>query len=421
MHLKSRLFLPLLAAVSVAVVLAEIPSGTWASTGALSLASGVVALVFMAMASLLGSRWNWLEDVFGGLDRVYEVHKWLGVWALALASVHLVFKAGAPEWDVASILPLPPYWTRLVRQLSYVALVVIVLLALNRKIPYGQWRWWHKLSGPLFVIVVLHWLSFKSPIALGSPAGLWLAACAALGLAGAAYKLLLYPFLARHAEYRLTRVEPGVASVRLELAPVGRGVPFEAGQFAFLRILHTGLREPHPFTLASAGGAGQPVQFVIRALGDYTTQLVAEARPGMRAEVYAPFGRFLRPPGGDFEVWIGGGVGLSPFIAWLHDASRQDLAKVTLFNFQTPGRGFPGVDELAADARRRGADWVEVSDGPDSPVFADRFGWLVGQVGPERISVCFCGPKGLLARVRAEMARLGVPASKLRYEQFEFR
>jgi len=421
MHLNSRQFLPLLAAVSVTVVLAEIPSATWASTGALSLASGVVALVFMAMAALLGSRWNWLEDLFGGLDRVYEVHKWLGVWALVLASVHLVFKAGAPEWEVASILPLPPYWTRLVRQLSYVALVVIVLLALNRKIPYGQWRWWHKLSGPLFVSVVLHWLSFKSPITLGSPAGLWLAACSALGLAGAAYKLVLYPFLARHAEYRLTRVDQGVASVRLELEPVGRGVPFEAGQFAFLRFLHAGLREPHPFTLASGGGPGQPVQFVIRALGDYTTQLVAEARPGLRAEVYAPFGRFRRPPAGDFEVWIGGGVGLSPFIAWLRDPSRQDLAKVTLFNFQTPGRGFPGVDELAADARKRGADWVDVSDGPDSAVFADRFGWLVGQVGPGRVSVCFCGPRGLLTRVRAEMARLGVPATKLRYEQFEFR
>ena len=421
MRLKSSLLLPLLAAVSLATVLAEVPPATWASTATLSLASGVTALVMMAMAALLGSRWGWLEDVFGGLDRVYEVHKWLGVWALVLASVHLVFKAGAPEWEVDSILPLPREATRLVRQLSYVALVLIVVLALNRRIPYGQWRWWHKLSGPLFVLVVLHWLSFRSPIALASPAGLWLAGCSTLGLAGAAWKLLFYPFLARHAEYRLTRVEPGVASVRLELEPVGKGVAFEAGQFAFLRFLHAGLREPHPFTLASAGGEGRPVQFVIRALGDYTDRLVAEARPGMRAEVYAPFGRFRRPDGGDFEVWIGGGVGLSPFIAWLHDASRQDLAKVTLFNFQTPGRGFPGVDALAADARKRGVDWVEVPDGPDSRVFAERFAWLVGQVGAERVSIAFCGPRGLLTRVRAEMVSHGVPESKLRYEQFEFR
>lgn len=421
MRLKSSVFLPLLAAVSLAAVLAEVPSATWASTATLSLACGVAALVFMAMAALLGARWRWVEDLFGGLDRVYEVHKWLGVWALALASVHLVFKAGASGWETASIVSLPPYWTRLVRQLSYVALGLIVLLALNRKIPYGSWRWWHKLSGPLFLVVVLHWLSFRSPIALASPAGLWLSLCAVLGIAGAAWKLLLYPFFSRHAEYRITAVTPGPSSVRLELAPVGRGIAFEAGQFAFLRLLQPGLREPHPFTLASAGGADQPVQFVIRALGDYTGKLVAEAAPGMHAEVYAPFGRFRRNPTGDFEVWIAGGVGLSPFIAWLQDESADGLGRVTLFNFYTPGREFPGMDELGTLARKRGVDWVPVAGGPGAPEFRERFEWLVGQVGAGKVSVRFCGPAGLLAAVRAEMARHGIPASKLRYEQFEFR
>lgn len=421
MRVTTAPFLAGLALISAALVLPALPSSTWATTAALSLVAGVTALVMMAMAALLGSRWRWLEDLFGGLDRVYEVHKWLGVWALVLASVHLVFKAGAPAWDAAAILPLPREATRLVRQLSYVALVLIVLLALNRKIPYAQWRWWHKLSGPLFVVVVLHWLSFRSPIALASPAGAWLALCAALGLAGAAYKLLLYPFLSGHAEYRLVRVDPGVSSVRLELAPVGRGVSFEAGQFAFLRFLHPGLREPHPFTIASAGGGNRPVQFVVRALGDYTQRLVEGVEPGMRAEVYAPFGRFRRPEDGGYEVWIGGGVGLSPFIAWLQDPSRQDLAKVTVFNFQTPGRAFPGMDGIAADARRRGADWVDVADGPRSAVFEDRLAWLVDQVGAGKVSVSFCGPAGLLAVVRAAMARHGVPESRLCYERFEFR
>src|SRR5690606_24712513 len=112
---------------------------------------------------------------------------------------------------------------------------------------------------------------------------------------------------------------------------------------------------------------------------------------------------------------------LSPFIAWLRDRSRQDLAKVTVFNFQTPGRGFPGVDEIAADARRRGADWVEVADGPQSAVFEERFAWLVGQVGPDKVSVSFCGPAGLLAIVRAAMACQGIPESRLHRERFEFR
>src|SRR5690606_5980740 len=122
--------------------------------------------------------------------------------ALVLASVHLVFKAGAEGWETAAIMTLPPATTRLVRQLSYVVLVLIVMLALNRAIPYRTWRWWHKLSGPLFMVVVLHWLSFKQPLPLASPAGAWLATSATLGVLAAFYKLVLYPFVSPHAEYR---------------------------------------------------------------------------------------------------------------------------------------------------------------------------------------------------------------------------
>jgi predicted ferric reductase len=94
----------------------------------------------MGAAALLGGRIPLVESLFGGLDRVYQVHKWLAVWALVLASVHFTFRAGLREWDTAAIIALPTATTRLVRQLSFVALMAIVVLALNRNIPYGTWR-----------------------------------------------------------------------------------------------------------------------------------------------------------------------------------------------------------------------------------------------------------------------------------------
>src|SRR5690606_11445721 len=123
--------------------------------------------------------------------------------------------------------------------------------ALNRKIPYSQWRLWHKLSGPLFLIVILHWLSIRSPVRLASPAGIWLAALAALGVVAAAYKLLLYPMLAKHGVYRVITAAPGASALHLELEPVRRAVEFEPGQFGFLRMREDSLREPHPFTIAA--------------------------------------------------------------------------------------------------------------------------------------------------------------------------
>ena len=421
MRIKTWQFLGGLVLVSFATVLATVPPATWPTLATLSLASGVSALALMAAAAGLGARWKRVEDPFGGLDRVYETHKWLGVWALAFASVHLVFKAGTADWDTAAILEMPPFYVRLVRQLSFVALMLIVLLALNRRIAYSTWRWWHKLSGPLFLVVILHWLSFRSPIALDSPAGVWLGLVSVLGVAGAGYKLLLYPLLSGHAEYRVIETVSGPSSLRLVLEPVGRGVAFEPGQFAFLTMNQPGLREPHPFTIASAGGPHQPVQFLIRALGDYTDRLVREATVGMRADVYAPFGRFKRPVAAAREVWVAGGVGISPFLSWLRDDAGNGMERVTLFNFYSPGREFPSSQDIAALAAQRGAGYVPVPGGGKDPAFASTLGRLARDTEAGNIHVRFCGPQGLLREVRLRMAELGVPAENLQFECFDFR
>jgi len=395
------------------------PQGRWV-LGSFALGSGIAATALMGAAAVLSARWSWVESAFGGLDRVYAVHKWLGVWALVFASVHLVLKSGDPSWQVASILQLPGGAARLVRQLSFVAVMVIVLLALNRAIPYRVWRWWHKLSGPLFLVVVAHWLSFRSPVVLASPAGLWLALVSVLGVVAAAYKLLLYPLLARHAEYRLESVSTTPTSAYLELVPVGRTIPFAAGQFAFVAFKREGLREPHPYTIATGNADGR-IAFMVRAAGDYTARLVKEAEPGLLADVYAPFGRFERRPDGRTEIWIAGGVGITPFIAWLEAPMDAPAGAVTLFNFTTPGRELPAAVDLAALAARRGVELVEVATGPDTPAFREHFARIVAQAGPTRVQVSACGPKGLLAQVRGLMRQTGVPADALRHELFEFR
>lgn len=410
-----------LTAVGFAVTLAQIAPETWMTTAALSLSAGVTAVSCMGLAALLGARIKWVESAFGGLDRVYLTHKWLGVSALVFACVHFTFKAGLPAWETASILVLPGPWTRLVRQLSLVALIVIVTLALNRKIPYHLWRWWHKLSGPLFIIVVLHWLSFKSPIAIDSAAGAWLSVVSVLGVGAAAYKLLLYEWLSPHSEYRVVSAVLGGAALHLELEPVKHPIRFTPGQFAFLSLKEDGLREPHPFTIASAPNAKGCVQFVIRDLGDYTKRLISTAAAGMRAIVYAPFGRFARRSEARHEIWIAGGVGITPFIAWLQDEVAGGFDKVTLFYFFTPGREFPRAAMLEDLAARRGARFVAVAGGVGSAAFQERFAQLVRQLSPADVAISFCGPKGLLEKVRESMHAHGVPESSLRYEYFEFR
>jgi predicted ferric reductase len=403
------------------LVALQIPRDTWLTLPALSLGSGAAGLSLMALAALLGARWKWVESLSGGLDRVYQTHKWLGIWALIFASVHLLFKADAEAWSTAAILTLDPAFARLSRQASYVALVFVVMLALNRNIPYGVWRWWHKLSGLALLAVVVHGISIKSPIPLTSPAGIWLASLASLGLLAALYKLLLYPLLSGHAAYRVSAISKGPSAVHLELRPLKRGLGFQAGQFAFLSIHEEGLREAHPFTIASASEPDGHVHFVIRALGDYTERLVARTTVGMHASIHAPFGCFERLCGSQREIWIAGGVGISPFIAWLDDKTAKAFDRVTLFYFHSPGRDFPNLANLEALARERGAEFVPVAGGPSAPAFTDRITGIARSMDPALIDVSFCGPAGLLTQVTATLSARGIPQERIRHELFEFR
>ncbi|WAC59062.1 ferredoxin reductase family protein [Brevundimonas sp. SL130] len=408
-------------AISFATTAFAIPAASWLSTAAISLACGVAALSLMAGSAILGGRWGWSEGAFGGLDRVYRVHKWLGIYALALASIHLLFKADLRGWDTAVILALPSDWARLVRQASFVGLMLIAVLALNRNISYGVWRWWHRLSGPILVVVVLHWLSIKSPIVLASPAGLWLAALASLAVTAALWKLTLYPFFARHAEYRVVEVISGGSAVQIDLLPTGRGIDFKPGQFGFLRMKAQGLREPHPFTIAAAGSDDRRVSFVIRSLGDFTARLVTDVRVGMRAEVHAPYGRFTRAVGADREIWVAGGVGISPFIAWMNDAGASRFDSVTLFYFYTPGRGFPSLETLQAMADDCGVELVPVSSGPTTESFKQRFSEVVLQGDPASLDIAVCGPSGLTDAVAALAAKNSFSPRSIRSERFAFR
>jgi predicted ferric reductase len=139
----------------------------------------------------------------------------------------------------------------------------------------------------------------------------------------------------------------------------------------------------------------------------------------MHANVYAPFGRFTRPTAAAREIWIAGGVGISPFISWLDDRST-DCQHVTLFYFFTPGREFPSTAELSKRAQQRGVELQPISSGPASTNFTRRFAELVRD-DPNQVRISFCGPKGLLAHVQKLMREHGIPESNISYEYFDFR
>ena len=61
--------------------------------------SGVIGIGLMSVAMLLALRPKWLEPHLDGLDKMYRLHKWLGIAALVVAIVHWWWGKGT-KWMV---------------------------------------------------------------------------------------------------------------------------------------------------------------------------------------------------------------------------------------------------------------------------------------------------------------------------------
>lgn len=68
------------------------------------------------------------------------------------------------------------------------------------------------------------------------------------------------------------------------------------------------------FTITSAPGA-ETVRLAVTRLGDFTASVMT-LRPGARAQLEGPFGRFcLQPDPVHSQTWIAGGIGIAPFLS----------------------------------------------------------------------------------------------------------
>jgi predicted ferric reductase len=53
--------------------------------------TGILAMTSLSIGILLAMRFTWVEDKLNGLDKVYRLHKWLGVTGLVFVISHWLF------------------------------------------------------------------------------------------------------------------------------------------------------------------------------------------------------------------------------------------------------------------------------------------------------------------------------------------
>lgn len=375
---------------------------------------GLAALVLMAWGQVLSTRLPGVETIFGGLDRVYVLHKWAGILAMAAVLLHDTIDA---EMDGLGRETALNELAETLGELSLYGLLILVVISVATFIPYHLWKWTHKAMGGLFAAGTFHFIFILKPFSMNDPAGLYTAGFCAIGLAS--YLWMLLPDGVRPSRaYDIEKLERTGGALAISMQPKGKGLKPTPGQFGIFRFVGATKPEPHPFSFSNIGADGS-IRVTIKALGDFTTDLGNRVAIGQRVEIQGPFGRFRRA-GDRSQIWIAGGIGITPFLTWAR-ALSVDARPVDLF-FCVRSRGeAPHLQELE--------EVVQAKPNLRLHLFASEEGSrltadLVAELSDKDMSqaqVSFCGPVSFRQALQPGLRRHGVSPRCFHFEEFEFR
>ncbi|WP_427979258.1 ferredoxin reductase family protein [Agarivorans sp.] len=396
--------------------------------------SGMLTVGLMSLCLLLALRLPFIEQLTQGLDRSYRIHKYLGIAAVTLGSVHWLLaiipkqlvKAGLldppikgigprnPDSFYALIKPLRPLAEQ-VGEYTFYAFVVLAAIALLGMVRYKSFRYSHKLMAVAYLAIAFHssilikHSYWPYSITLVSLMLIWLGVVAAL-----------YSLFGRIGKSKQHKAEVAKFSYleKSQLLDLRIKVPHwpghHSGQFAFLRFAG---EEPHPFTIASAPST-QPLRFLIKELGDFTGQLKARLVQGQALSIEGPYGNFNfseKSP----QLWLAAGAGIAAFTAILQQRANTANPPPACLYFCCEGADANFVKQLQVQAHNAQVDFKLIDNTVQDCL---SFSQLQQEV-PDLFSreIYFCGPVPFGKSIQQHLQQNDYDLRHFHRELFNFR
>jgi len=358
-----------------------------------------------------------LASALGGLERMYRWHHWAGMAAYVLLLLHPLLLAGDAwpndrqlAWQTLS--PFDQGWPVWLGWLSLLLLMAGLAVTFERRIPYQTWRWLHVGLGLAVLFGLLHL------VLLGIDEPVW----PIFGLAAffLGWRMVREDFGLAARPY-IVQSATAVAKdmVEISLKPLAEAVSIMPSQFVLVAFFagptYRGCGEFHPFTVSAVGASGE-IRIGVKALGD-CTQKIQSIEPGVMARVQGAFGNFLTDRPSSPQLWVAGGMGITPFLAQLRAGSLKQQTLLLYLYRSEADAAF--VDEIRAIAvRDPKLSLKAVATGNDVP---DLSRLLPDAVLLAQHDCYLCGPPGMVGGLRKALSAKGITARHIHFENFEFR
>jgi predicted ferric reductase len=382
---------------------------------------GSIVIVLMSCSLFISTRPKWAEEFFGGLDKMYMTHRRTSTSAFLLMFVHLL------------TVPITLVNLRVGNYLAMIAflgMIAIVLPTLAPKIPflnklsgatYESWKKLHRFIGIFFILGYIHSLTINSLSAL--IAITWTQNFFILGTVSYLYTEVFGGFFKKHLPYTVEAVNHPNNSVTevVMRAKKERIKEQRAGQFLFVRFPgDKTLNEAHPFTISSAPNE-DVLRVTIKASGDFTRHLFANLKPGMDAVIEGAYGMFNYKTGGQKQIWVAGGIGLTPFLSFIRDLDgnlNHDIDIYYTVRHREEAIFTHEIEEAAKNNPRLKAH-IRHSTTDGSLTVDDIVKNAGGDIREHHVYMC--GPLPMVQAFEKKFLEAGVSAKNIHYEEFNFR
>lgn len=359
-----------------------------------------------------------VTKVFGGLETMYLWHHRSGALAYTLLLCHplaLALNGWAEDPMLAwqTLAPQQQSWPTWMGWIALLLLMTGLTTTFITRIPYRQWRMFHfSLSlGVLLGFVHIY-------ILLGGTNLLLLLILAVAIILG--WRFIIIDLGVAALSYQVKQVEQ-LSSKMIEawLVPDTKSLSVSPGQFVQAAFYngpnYRGCGEYHPYTVSGIENNGE-LRISIKSRGP-CTQRIQNLEPGVMVRLQGPFGVFLTKDSTSPQLWVAGGVGITPFIATLRSGHRtQETTLIYLFRKADNAAFLEEITTFASlDPKLNLLTHASEHGFPDYHELLNN----IREISTREIYIC--GPEPMVNALIPCLQQAGVPPKAIHFEKFDFR